>query len=174
MPELGELYLELAVERPGALGEDIQDEARPVQHPALHKPFQVTLLSWAEAVVEEHQLALVGHQGVADLLGLSATDEQPGVGNGPGGPHQAYGLGASGSHKLQKFANLLLVFSRPEVDVYEDGTVATLRSLKQSRNGSGQSDGISDAGEHAGGPQQGAASPAAGVIAGGDGPLGGT
>ena len=50
--ELGQFYLKLALEGTGALGEDVQNEARAIQHPALEMALQVALLAWRQGMVK--------------------------------------------------------------------------------------------------------------------------
>ena len=56
VPVLGQLHLQLAFEGAGALGEDVQDEAGAIQHPAAQELLQVAFLAGAEGVVDQHQI----------------------------------------------------------------------------------------------------------------------
>src|SRR5207302_7070422 len=51
--ELGELHLELALARAGALGEDVQDEGRPVDDPEAERLREVALLDARQRVVAD-------------------------------------------------------------------------------------------------------------------------
>ena len=82
MPELRELHLEPALERGRALGEDVEDEADPVDHPALEQRFEVALLGRGEAVVEDGELDRARFDPTAKLLGLAGTDEVPRIDGG--------------------------------------------------------------------------------------------
>jgi hypothetical protein len=79
--ELGQFNLELPLFGLGALGEDIEDEARPVDDLALEGLFQIPLLRPGQILVEDDQV----HSRLADrpdLLDFPRTDEVPRVENG--------------------------------------------------------------------------------------------
>ena len=63
MLQLRQFDLQLALETPGPLGEDIEDEASPVEHAALQLALQVALLARGEFMVKQHDLRfMLPHQ----------------------------------------------------------------------------------------------------------------
>ena len=77
--QLGQLDLELALVRPGPLGEDVEDELGPVDGLDLDLVLDVPLLGGVEGVVEDDQVG----RGLPDLTGdlgdLPLADEPAGV-----------------------------------------------------------------------------------------------
>jgi hypothetical protein len=79
MPELGQLDLQFALPGFGTLSEDVQDQARTVQNPALECLLQVALLNGGQRMVENDQLPAVLFHGLAHLLQLPLADESRGI-----------------------------------------------------------------------------------------------
>jgi hypothetical protein len=77
--ELGQLDLELALVRPGPLGEDVEDELGPVDDLALDLVLEVALLGAVEGAVEDDQIGVGFPGGVGDLLHLALADEPAGI-----------------------------------------------------------------------------------------------
>lgn len=80
--ELGQFDLELPLLGLGALGKDIEDEARPVDDLTLEGLLQIPLLGPSQILVENDQV-YAGRAGLPDLLDFAETDEVPRVGSGP-------------------------------------------------------------------------------------------
>jgi hypothetical protein len=57
--ELGQFDLQLAFMRFGALREDVEDQAGPIDHATLQRLLQVALLTGAQFVIEDYQVGLV-------------------------------------------------------------------------------------------------------------------
>jgi hypothetical protein len=77
--ELGQLHLQFSLAGAGALGEDVEDEARAVQHLGGDDLLQVLLLGGREVVVEDDGVQTLALGGLGDLLHLAAADERGGV-----------------------------------------------------------------------------------------------
>ncbi len=60
MFELCQLNLQLALEAARALGENIQDQTRSVEHATAQRGFQIAFLAGRELMVEQHQFRLLG------------------------------------------------------------------------------------------------------------------
>ncbi len=75
MFELGEFHLQLALVGPGALGEDIENEARAVEDAALEGFFEVAFLTGREVMVEDDQIGGMGVHLIVQFLDLAGTDE---------------------------------------------------------------------------------------------------
>lgn len=63
--KLGQFYLELAFVSAGALGENVENQTRAVNHATLENAFEVTFLTGCEDVIENHQVDLFGFDQVA-------------------------------------------------------------------------------------------------------------
>ncbi len=82
--ELGQLDLELALVRPGPLGEDVEDDLGPVEDLDLDLVLEVLLLGGVEVTVEDDHVG-PGRAGLArDLLDLAFADEPAGAEARPG------------------------------------------------------------------------------------------
>ena len=91
-----QLHLEGADLGVGVLGEDVQDEALPVDHVAAEHLLEIALLSRCELVVEHDHVDVKSGCQVGDLLGLARPDIGGGV--DPGASHQflIHRLGSGG------------------------------------------------------------------------------
>ncbi len=78
MLELRQFNLQLAFARPGALGEDVEDERRAVNDFALEDFFEVAALRGRKVVVENHRVHVVAPAEVREFLGLALADERGG------------------------------------------------------------------------------------------------
>ncbi len=117
----------------GALGEDIEDQPRAVDHATLEDSFEVTLLTGREDVIENHQIDLFGLDQVAQLLDLATADQK--LGGWPMTRHveKRDGLGAG---RKSQFLKLLRIFARLRVlsiQVNENGSLTTTVALKEQR-----------------------------------------
>ncbi|RMP65068.1 hypothetical protein ALQ18_05181 [Pseudomonas marginalis pv. marginalis] len=131
--KLGQFNLELAFMGTGALGENIENQTRAVDHAALEHSFEVTFLTGREDVIEDHQIGLFGMHQVAQFLDLAAANQEFG-----GWPMTRYvkkrnGLGAG---RICQLLKLLRIFARLRVlsiQVNEDYSLTTTVALKEQR-----------------------------------------
>jgi hypothetical protein len=79
---LRKLDLQLAFMAASALGEDVEDETRPVDHAAFERGFQIALLRGRESVIENDQFDVIRHAREAQLFHFPAADEHLRVGTG--------------------------------------------------------------------------------------------
>ena len=130
MGELGQFHLELALERAGALGEDVQNEARAIQHPALEMPLQVALLARRQGMVEDDQFRLLGLHQHLQFVRLASTDKEPPVGGSAATADLAHDLGASGPGQQAKFLDLLGIRDTSQIQMNQDGLLSGARALE--------------------------------------------
>ena len=71
------LDLEHAFARGGAVGEDLEDQSRPVEELHLPFAFEVPLLHRRHRPVDEHQFDLVGRDALAQFGHLAGPEELP-------------------------------------------------------------------------------------------------
>ena len=132
MAQLGQLDLQLALEGAGALGEDVEDQARAVEGAAGEEALEVALLARRQRVIDEDEVGTRGLDGRLDLLGLAAAHEQAGVG---ALPHTADIGDRLDARRHREGAQLLEVLALRlpvrETNVHEDRTLTPPRSLKQ-------------------------------------------
>ena len=76
---LGQLHLEPALPGPGPLGEDVQDQGRPVQHLDAQVLRQRPLLGGREGIVKDHHVGPHGLHQLLDLRRLALADKGAGV-----------------------------------------------------------------------------------------------
>ena len=74
--QLGQLDLQLAFVRAGALGEDVEDEPGAVDDAALGIFFQIALLHRRERVIDQDQVGVERGALRLEFLGLAAADEE--------------------------------------------------------------------------------------------------
>ena len=72
--QLGQLDLELALPCLGTSGEDVQNERRPIHHPAPQPLAEVPLLGRAEVEVEDGEVSLLRRQKFAQLGHFAGAD----------------------------------------------------------------------------------------------------
>ena len=78
MLQLRQLDLQFAFPRPGALGEDVENQRRAIEHFALENPFQVAALRGRKFVVEDDCIDILVPAMPAKFIGLAAADESSG------------------------------------------------------------------------------------------------
>jgi hypothetical protein len=78
--QLGQLHLQLAFPRAGALGENIQNQARAVDDFGRHDFLQVPLLGGRQLGVNDHRAQLLLAGEVRDLLDLAPPEERRRIG----------------------------------------------------------------------------------------------
>jgi hypothetical protein len=77
--QLRELDLELAFVAAGALREDVEDQRIAVEHAPTRELLEIAFLARRQRVVDEDHVGLLGFGFLADLVGLAAADEEPGI-----------------------------------------------------------------------------------------------
>ena len=102
--ELGELDLELALGADGVLGEDVEDQLRPVDHPRLQRILELLLLDRRELVVDDQRLGARALEGLLQLLELALPDVRARVGPFPVLDELGYRLDAGRARQLAKLA----------------------------------------------------------------------
>jgi hypothetical protein len=105
--ELRELDLELALGAPGVLGEDVEDQLRPVDDPRGERVLELALLSRGEVVVDEERLGTRLLERARELGQLPLADVGPLIRPGALLEDLADRLHARGPRQLAKLAELL-------------------------------------------------------------------
>ncbi|GAD56400.1 hypothetical protein MBELCI_2452 [Limimaricola cinnabarinus LL-001] len=82
------LDLQHALAGGGAIAEDLEDQAGPIEDLYLPFLFEISLLHRADMAVDQHQLDLVGLQPLLQLFDLAGAEQHAGVALG-----QAHDLG---------------------------------------------------------------------------------
>ena len=78
--ELRELDLKLSLSRHGMLGEDVEDQLRPVDHARLEGVLELALLHRRELVVDQQRVGPGAREGFLQLDELSLADVGAGLG----------------------------------------------------------------------------------------------
>ena len=99
---LGQLHLQLALPGMGPLGEDVQDEPRPVQDPDPQGLLQHPSLGGGEVIIEEGEVALLVLDELLQLLDLAAAQKTVGIRLVPALQEGAHGLGSGGLRQSPK------------------------------------------------------------------------
>ena len=130
--QLGEFHLQLAGERTCALGEDIEDQARAVEHATAERTLQVALLPRRQGMVHKHEVGFPGLQVLTDLFGLAGTDEELRIRFHPAADNLANDVGAAGECQFPEFLHRLFGPRTPNTDMDHDGPFGLAAgSLKQ-------------------------------------------
>ena len=107
--ELGELHLELALGAPRVLGEDVEDELRPVDDARGQCVLEPPLLPRIELVVDDQRLGAGVLDELLELLELPFADVGAHVRGGPALDELADRLDASRAKQLAQLAELLIL-----------------------------------------------------------------
>ncbi len=106
--ELGQLDLELALGRDGVLGEDVEDQLRPVDDAHVERLLEPPLLARVEVVVDDHRLrAGVRHRSL-ELRELPLPHVRARVGRRAVLQERADRLDAGGAHELAELDQLVV------------------------------------------------------------------
>ncbi len=131
MPQLRQLDLQLALVAVRTLGEDIQDQAGTVDHPALQEPFQVALLARAQRMVDEDQVGTAGVGRSLDLVQLAAADQGRRIRSVQARSDRRGDAGPSRAGQITEFFQHI-VFQLAEMGLDQQGVFALLRAVKHS------------------------------------------
>jgi hypothetical protein len=115
----------------GALGEDVEDQAGAVHHPAAELLFQVAFLAGTEGVVEHHHLRLMQAHLVVDLLQLAATDKGAGMGGVPLAHYVGSRVSSRRQDELLEFAGVLPLGFAGKIQVNEHSALSRIGSFKK-------------------------------------------
>src|SRR5439155_25177112 len=105
--ELSELDLELALGADGVLGEDVEDQLRPVDDPNREPVFEASLLGRRQLVVDQQGLGARLAEGALELRDLSLADVRPLVRSRPFLDDLADRLDARRARELAELPQLL-------------------------------------------------------------------
>ena len=131
MFELSKLDLELAFETLGPQGKDIEDQGRPILTSVIQPAFEVTLLTGAQLVIEDHDVPVVHRQGSRDLLDLARTCEQGRIRRASPPLHNCHGFSPGGPGKQLQLGQAFGLGRLAEIQLDEDGTIAgRIRTIK--------------------------------------------
>ncbi len=130
--QLRQFHLQLAFVAVRTLGEDVQDQAGAVDHPALQELLQVALLRRRQGMVDQHQVGAGGLGGRLDLVQLAGADQDRRVGTvdprGQGGRDAGPGRTGQVGEFLQH------VFFQPAgVRLDQERVFASLGTVKHAR-----------------------------------------
>ena len=79
MLQLRQLDLELAFARPGALGEDVENQRRAVENFAVEDLFEVAALRGRKILVKNHGVHVLPPADIREFTGLALADERGGI-----------------------------------------------------------------------------------------------
>ena len=130
MIQLGQFHLQLALVGACALGEDIQDQAGAIQHPAFQPLFQIAFLTGRQAVIEDHQFGAFGGHQRSHFVGLAAAGKQTGVGPLALAAYEVNDFGAGGYRQLPEFLTVSFVIAAREFKIHQYRTLAGWWPLK--------------------------------------------
>ena len=106
--ELCELDLELSLRCDSVLGEDVEDQLRPVDHPRLESVLQLALLHRRELVVDEKRFGAGAPERLLQLHQLSLAYVGARLRSGCALHQVAHGLDPGGARELAQFVELAI------------------------------------------------------------------
>jgi hypothetical protein len=133
MRELGELHLQLAFGAARAQREDVENEARAVDHAALELFLEVALLHAGQRVVEDHEIGRGLAASGVDLVDLAFACEERGVGARAPSRDRADDERACGHGELGELLPAIVAAVVAEVEHDEQGAIAPRGTLKHRR-----------------------------------------
>ena len=132
MLHLGKFDLQLALVGARALGEDVEDESRAVNHPPVQALLQVALLGGTQPVIDEHDLGAARVEQLAEFLELASADQVAGVDLAERGGEVRGHLGAGGEGQRLEFGLGLGTGSVADAHVDQQGPFAVARPVKHA------------------------------------------
>ena len=123
----GQFHLQHALARAGAVGENLQDQAGPVEQLDPPFAFEVALLHRRHRAVDQNQLGLLGGDPRLDLGNLAGPEQQTGMGarqaHDLGGDHlQPRQRGGKRHGFLKRGVRRAAVAVRLDIGMQDDGT----------------------------------------------------
>ena len=132
MLQLGELNLQLALERSRPLGEDIKDKSGTIDYPTLQQAFEIAFLCRRELVVDQHHIGLMRDHEFTQFLSLAATYEVTRIGTVTIGADSCDRCRTRRSREFSKLVEIRRAEPVLKYDVNEDCALARLGAFKQS------------------------------------------
>jgi hypothetical protein len=129
--QLCQFHLQLALVGAGALGEDIQNQAGAIQHPAFELLLEVAFLARTERVVEHDNLGFVPPDLLPDLLEFAAADKRPGMGSVPLPHHIRSRIPSCGQDELLEFPGIFPFGFTGKIQVDEHSPFARIGAIKE-------------------------------------------
>ena len=124
MFELRQLDLQLAFGTGRAQGEDVEDQAVAIDHPALQGLLKVALLNGRQGVIEDDQLGIGGGDHGRHLIDLAFAGKGPGIGTVPSSTDFGNDLATGRFGQQTEFFKLVLDIDLPEIQLHDDGALA--------------------------------------------------
>jgi hypothetical protein len=121
MLELRKLHLHFTFVAAGALGKDVEYQARTVDYPAVQALLEIALLHGREIVIEDRERRLRDCDGFGDLFDFALTGKERGVGPVAAAAHDRERPHACACRKLFRFRQAFRVIGLAEVETDENG-----------------------------------------------------
>src|SRR5581483_436865 len=132
MLQLRELDLQFAFVRARALGEDVEDQSRAIEHAALQELLEIALLARRQLVIEDRELGPGRRREIGDLLRLAAADEETRIGDLTAAADDAGDLRAGRQRELPEFLGLGLVIGAGKLEMDQQRALPGLGTLEHS------------------------------------------
>ena len=139
--QLRQLHLQLPFARPGAAGENIQDQLRPVQNLAIERAFQIAKLGGRKFSVEQHHVGFMEIHQAAQFIQFAGADQRGRIGRlaglNDGLFHARAGRVGESLHFFERFfgamrPRVLAIAPRAGLQIQPDQNRAFLASWRQT------------------------------------------
>jgi len=129
--QLRELDLQLAFMGACALGENIENQTSTIQHPTLQGFLEIALLTWAQGMVEQHDVDLLGDDLLTKNFNLAFTDKETRRGRGTLATDIPDRLSAGRDHQFFEFVRIFVLAFARKIHVNQQRTLTGLRTIKE-------------------------------------------
>ncbi len=121
MLKLSQFHLQFAFVTARPLGENIQDQADPIQYPASGYALHVAFLGRAQFVIEKNQFRIHGSHDIANFLNLALADKETRIRQFPLAVDHDHGRKAGRFRKLNEFVQLFIEAGIMKIDMDQNG-----------------------------------------------------
>ena len=119
--ELGELDLHFSFVAARTLRENVEDQARAIDHTAVQALLEITLLYGRQIVVENGERRLSSGNRVGDLLDFALTREERRIRTIAAAAHDRERTHAGACRELLRFRQAFRVVGLAEIETHQDG-----------------------------------------------------
>jgi hypothetical protein len=110
MLKLSQFHLKLTFMGASTLSENIQDDARAIEHTTAQLTLNVSFLAGAECVIEKHHIRFVGGHGITNFFQLPLADKQSRAGLLARAGDNTYGFDTGRPDQFTELAQILSFF----------------------------------------------------------------
>jgi hypothetical protein len=123
--------LQLTFMSSSPLSKNIQNQTRAIQHSALQFRLQISLLAWAERMIEHHDLSTLLMHLLLNLRQLSTSHKSASMRHVSGAHYESYRITARRQDKLLKLARIFTLRVAAKLQVHEHSPLPGIGTIKK-------------------------------------------